>query len=145
MQPTPIVDLSAISPLDEIVIRAGDLSQPTAAQFLISGYTQFGTLPNVYGMSVVFHQDYSVDQLAKAARFPNGKIAFSVIASIQDELNALNGGYAMVLFITPTPRFADYHPLGITRGGKIETSLDPIVAYALLRAFKVVSNPYRKP
>jgi hypothetical protein len=143
--PTPRVDLSAISPLDEIVIRAGDLSQPIAAQFLIAGYTQFGTLPGVYGISVVFHQGYGVDQLAKAACFPNGKIAYSVIANIQDELTALNGGYALVLFVTPTPRFADHHTLGITRNGQIETTLDPAVANALLRAFKVVSNPYKKP
>ena len=141
--PTLQVNLTVISPLAEIVIRSGDLTAPTVKQQLIHGYGQFIGRPGVFGLSVVFHQGYDVDALAKAAHFPNGKIGYSVIAHIQDELANLQGEYAMVLFITPTRRYADHHTLGITRSGQIETNLQDDVADALLRAFTVVSNPYK--
>lgn len=141
--PTPQVDLTVISPLAEIVIRAGDLTVPTAKQQLITGYGPFIGRPGVFGLSVIFHLGYNFDTLARAAQFPNGKIGYSVIAHIQDELTDVQNGYAIVLFITPTRRYADHHTLGITRNGQIETTLQDFVADALLRAFTVVSNPYK--
>ena len=140
---TPHVDLTTISPLAEIVIRAGDLTKATVKAELKAGYGPFIGRPGVFGLSVVFHQGFDLDTLAKTAHFPNGKIGYSIIAHIQEELANLNAGYALVLFITPTRRYVDHHTLGITRNGQIETILADDAAEALLRAFIVVSNPYK--
>ena len=140
---TPRVDLNTISPLTEIVIRGGVLTKPTAKADLITRYGPFIGRPGVFGLSVVFHQGFDLDALAKAASYPNGKIAYSIIARIQEELANLNAGLAMILFITPTKRFADHHTLGITCNGQIEAILADAMAEALLRAFTVVSNPYQ--
>lgn len=141
----PHVDLATISPLTELIIRGGDLTHSNAPQFLMNGYTQYHNSPGVYGLSVVFHQGYTLDQLAKAATFPNGSISYSVIARIRAELAALGMGYDMVLWKTHSNTYADHHTLGITRNGQIETQLERIVANALINAFSVVPNPYKRP
>jgi len=56
------IDLNAVSPLTEIIVRAGDLRQNNATQVLMKGYTQYRNAPGVYGLSVVFHQGYNLDQ-----------------------------------------------------------------------------------
>jgi hypothetical protein len=49
----------------------------------------------------------------------------------------------MVLFITPTNRYADHHTLGVMRSGQVMMQIDGAIADALLMAFTVVPNPYR--
>jgi nitrate reductase NapAB chaperone NapD len=139
------VDLTTISPLTEVIIRGGNLSQSNAAQILMSGYTQYRNVPGVYGLSVVFHQGYTLDQLVKAASFPNGSISYSMIARIRAELAALGMGYDMVLWKTHSNTYVDHHTLGITRNGLMETQLEYIVANALIKAFIVGPNPYKRP
>jgi hypothetical protein len=136
-----MVDLWALSPLTEIVIRAGSLNRPDAKGILIDGYEDDPRYPNVFGLSTVFRQGASLDELARAAHFPHGKIGYSVIARIQQELAVV--GYELVLFITPTVRYADHHTLGIMKNGQVQQTLDDVAADALLRAFTVVSNPYK--
>ena len=139
------IDLNAVSPLTEIIVRAGDLRQNNATQVLMKGYTQYRNAPGVYGLSVVFHQGYNLDQLAQVARFPNGSIAYSVIVSVRAALAALNMGYDMVLWKTPSNMYVDHHTLGITHNGQIETTLEGVVADALTKAFNVVPNLYKRP
>jgi hypothetical protein len=81
------------------------------------------------------------DELAKTAHFPHNKIGYSIIAQLQQELGSV--GYEMILFITPTPRYSDHHTLGVMRNSQLEVTLSDRAADALLRAFAVVSNPYR--
>lgn len=140
----PPIDLNTVSPLTEIIIRGGDLHHPNAVQLLMNGYTQYRNVPGIYGLSVVLHQGYSLDQLAQAAHFPNGSISYTVIVSIRAALAALNMGYDMVLWKTPSNMYADHHTLGITRNGQIETTLARVVADALTKAFNVVPNLYKK-
>lgn len=116
---------------------------PTPRVDLKAGYGPYIGRPGVFGLSVIFHQGFDLDALAKAAHFPNGRIGYSVIAHIQEELANLNADYAMLLFITPTRRYVDHHTLAITCNGQIETTLEDDVADALLRAFTVVPNPYK--
>lgn len=139
-----LIDLNKVSPLTEIIIRAGDLRSANAFQVLMNGYTQYRNVPGVYGLSVVFHQGYTLDQLAMAAHFPNGSISYSVIASIRSELAALKMGYDMVMWKTPSNMYVDHHTLGITRNGQIETTLERAVADALIKAFLVVPNLYKR-
>ena len=72
---TQQINLNAISPLAEIVIRAGDLTKVTARVELQAGYGPFIGHPGVFGLSVVFHQGFDLDALAKAATFPMARLA----------------------------------------------------------------------
>ncbi len=75
-KPTAIqVDLSAINQLTEIVIRAGDLKAPQAGQHLMQRYEPDDRYePMIYGLSTVFRQGVSLNQLARIytlRAFPN--------------------------------------------------------------------------
>lgn len=142
MNPTPRVDLHVV-PLGELIIRAGDLSLPTAKKVLVDGYEPDSHHPDVHGLSVVFHQGASLDALARTAHFPHRKISYSVVSRVQHELVTV--GYEMVLFITPSARNLDHHTLAVAQNGLIEQKLPDTAADALLRAFMVVDNPYRQP
>ena len=54
-------------------------------------------------------------------------------------------GYELVLFVTPTPELPDHHALAIAKGGQVQATLSDDAASALLRAMRVIDNPYQQP
>ena len=152
---TPTVDLSALDQQTDIVIRAGDPSVPTAKAVMIRAYPDADkTYPDAVGLSTVFRQGASLDELARAANFPHGKIGFATISRLVSALRAV--GYEPVLFVTPTVDLPDHHSLAVrrilhttghllVREQDVEVTLPEAAADALLRALTVMDNPYRAP
>lgn len=144
-KPTAIqVDLSAINQLTEIVIRAGDLKAPQAVQHLMQRYEPDDRYePMIYGLSTVFRQGVSFDQLAKIYTFTNKKLSVAFINVLIDELAQIQHG--LILYATPTARIIDHHTLAVTHHGVPQSALTIPVAQALIKAFLIVDNPYQKP
>jgi hypothetical protein len=138
---TPTVDLRRVSVLQEIVVRAGNTGAPDARKVLKDKYEGDRVYPDVVGLSTIFREGASLDELARAAHFPHPKISWSVVGRLIAELGA--DGYEPVLFVIPTAVLADHHTLAVARGGVVEQSLSDAAANALIRAMRVEDNPYK--
>jgi hypothetical protein len=131
----PQVNLQQIDQYSEIIIRAGNLRVANAAQHLMQRYEidqQYN--PPIYGLSTVFRQGARVSKLAKAAAYPNNALVRE-LAIVKHEL---------ILYITPDPRLPDHHTLAVAQNGAPQQTLLLHVADALIKAFIVVDNPYKK-
>jgi len=147
------IDLSAINQLTEIVIRAGDLKASQAVQHLIQRYEPDDRYePMIYGLSTVFRQGASLDQLAKIYTFPNKKLSVSFINALINELAQVQHG--LILYVTPTARIADHHTLAITYQGLPLVSLRGYSKSHFTPGFswakkgfpnKLLLYPWRKP
>jgi hypothetical protein len=138
---SPTVDLRRVSVLQEIVVRGGNAKAPNARATLQGKYERDDDYPDVIGLSTVFREGASLDQLARAAQFPHSRISWSVIGRLIAELGAV--GCEPVLFMTPTPDLPDHHTLAVAVGGIVEPSLSDMAADALIRAMQVDDNPYQ--
>jgi hypothetical protein len=132
-----IVDLS-MAPL-EVIVRGG---QPTETN-LMRGYREFIRRHGVYGFSIVLHPGYTVDQLARAARFRHGRIAYATVQELQGALAV--AGYNLILIKTPTAALPDHHTLSVEQGGVPLPALPLAAAQALSTAFHEMSNTYPSP
>lgn len=139
--PTPTVDLGRVSILQEIVVRAGNVKAQGARTTLQARYESDRVYADVVGLSTVFREGASLDELARTAQFPHPRISWSVVGRIIEELRLV--GYEIVLYITPTTLLADHHTLAIARAGVVEQSLSNAAADALILALQVDDNPYQ--
>jgi hypothetical protein len=139
---TPRIDLDAINALAEIVVRGGNVHDPRA-QHTQRAYQQHMSFPDVQGISVVFRERASLDELARAAQLPYPNLSYSVVSLLRGELRAV--GFEMVLYITPSRRLPDHHTLAVAAGGLTLPNLPDAAADALIRTLIVVDNPYRQP
>lgn len=143
--PTPIVDLSRVNTLAEIVVRAGNAKAPSARRVLQKAYVDIDPLyPDARGVSTLFREKATLDELAREGNFPHPKISFSVLARIIEELGSV--GFELVLFVTPAHVLGlpDHHSLAVARSGVIQPALADDAADALMRALMVVDNPYQR-
>ena len=138
---TPRVDLSRVSVLAEIVVRAGNVEAKAARETLQKAYDLDPDYPDAIGISTVFREGASLDELAREAAFPHKKISFSVVGYLVAELAA--AGYELVLYVTPDPQLRNHHTLAVGIGGVVEQVLSDAAANALIRALHVIDNPYR--
>ena len=141
------VQLSGLAPLAEIVLRAGNTSDPhNARRTLKDAYQPDDDYDNVIGMSVLFKVGATADFLAQEGQFRHNRISLSFVAKLQEEL--ASAGYELVLFETPMPQapffLPDHHTLAVAHGGIVEPSLSDVAAEALMRSFLVVKNPYKQ-
>ncbi len=146
------VDLSRISPLVEIILRAGDAHDPRTRERMRAAYnTPLTLFPGAVGLSCLFRPGASLDDLAREGAYPNPMLSYATIDRLQSELSHV--GYTLVLFITPTRQFPDHHTLAVAKqmspasgqAGIIEVSLTDAPLDALIRALTVVRNPYQTP
>jgi hypothetical protein len=136
-------DLTTINPLVEIIVRAGNAAAPHARQTFQQAYVDIDlAYPDTVGISTLFREGATLDELAREGAFPHRKISFSVVGKIIEELGAI--GFELVLYITPTPRLPDHHSLAVAVGGIVQPTLSDIATDALLRALTVVDNPYQQ-
>ena len=138
----PTIDLTQVSILAEIIIRAGNVADPQNRAHIKAAYEPDERYDNqVIGLSVVFRVGATLDELASTASFPNRKLGYTSIGVLSRELATI--GCAPVLFVTPTGRFPDHHTLAFRRGAIIEASLADDILSALIRSMLVVDNPYQ--
>jgi hypothetical protein len=144
-KPAITVDLNALDPLAEIIIRAGVLEEtPEAIQHLIARYEPERRYdPIIYGLSTVFRQHTSLTELAQRAAFPNNKLSVSFIGVMTRELAKVK--HQPVLYFTPTDLRPDHHTLAVALDGVPQVHLTEPVARALIKAFLIIDNPYRHP
>lgn len=141
---TPMVDLSQVSMLAEIVLRGGDFTDPRSRASLRLQYE----LPNANyadlaaGVSCLFRPGASLDELAREGSYPNARLSVAVVERRVHELAV--AGRELALYITPVPRFPDHHTLIVLRNGVLETTLQDDALDALIRAMSTVNNPYRR-
>ena len=140
---TPRIDLDAINALSEVVVRGGNAHDPRAHHTLQRAYQQHMSFPDVQGLSVVFRERASLDELARAAQLPYPNLSYSVVSLLRAELRRV--GFEMVLYITPSRRLPDHHTLAVAVGGLTLPNLPDAAAVALIRTLIVVDNPYRQP
>jgi hypothetical protein len=93
------------------------------------------------GISTLFREGATLDELAHEGAFPHKKISFSVIGRLVQELGF--AGYELILYITPTPRLPDHHSLAVAVAGVVQQTLADSAADALILALTVVDNPYQ--
>jgi hypothetical protein len=90
MQPKPNaaqVNLASINPLAEVVLRAGDLSDPAQARkTLQKAYQLDDDYDNVIGISVLFKVGANADFLAQEGGFRHNRISITVVAKLIEEL-----------------------------------------------------------
>jgi hypothetical protein len=85
---TPMVDLSQVSMLTEIVLRGGDFTDPRSRASL---RLQYG-LPNANyaefaaGVSCLFRPGASLDELAREGSYPNARLSVAVVERLVHEL-----------------------------------------------------------
>ena len=142
---TPTVDLSAINPLIEILVRGGDARARDARYILQQAYRRLDRVryPDAPGISCLFRVGASLDELAREGSLPNAKLSYTFIGTLQQEL--AKARYDLVLFITPdldTP-LLDHHSLAVSQIGQLAWTLPDDAADALIRALNVVDNFYR--
>lgn len=121
---TPIVDLSRINTLTEILVRAGNVKVPEARRVLQQAYVDIDPqYPDACGISTLFREKATLDELAREGAFPHSKISFSVLSKIIEELRSV--GYDLVLFITPAPALGlpDHHSLAVALSGAAQPML----------------------
>ncbi len=132
-----MVNLSAVA-----LAFAARGGQPTEAN-LVRGYGAFTPRPGVYGLSVVFHPGYTLDQLLRVAQFPHSRVGYATIAEV--EMALTQAGYELVLTKTPTRKYVDHHTLGVAQGGVALRSLPADAARALTGVLHEIPNPYIAP
>lgn len=135
----------------ETILRAGVPLEAT----LTNAYGPERGFPGVYGISVLFHPGWDVDQLAHAGYFRHGQISYATVAAIQATLAAAGPGYAVLLTHTPTVALPDHHTLGVALAqnagpgpGAVVVPLQTLpadAAHALSGVFTTIPNPYRHP
>ncbi len=122
----------------EFILRSGVPLEAT----LVNNYGPERGYPGVFGLSVLHHVGYSVDQLAQAGHFPHGRISYAVVQQLRDALT--HAGYEMLLTHTPTAVLPDHHTLGVARGGTALQNLPSDAAQALGAALTTITNAYRQ-
>ena len=138
---TPRVDLSAIHPLVEIIVRGGDASAATARKVMKGAYIRVDpAYPDAVGLSSLFRVGATLDELAREGSFPHQKLSFSVVGKIVQELAVVR--FELTLYVTPTTRFPDHHSVAVAQNGMVQPTLADKAADALIRAMTVVDNPY---
>lgn len=145
----PMIDLSRISVLSEMVVRGGNVtwkSQKDLEQVRATLKTNYAgemrQYPDAVGISTVFREGASLDDLVRAGHFPHPKVSYSIVQRLIAELGS--AGYEMALFITPVPELPDHHSLAVAKRGVVQTELPDDAADALIRALIVIDNPYRR-
>jgi len=140
------VDFTRISPLVEIIVRAGDFHDPRTRERMRNAYnTPLTLFPGAIGLSCLFRPGATLDELAREGAYPNPLLSYTTVDRLQYDLAQVE--YRLVLFITPTRHFPDHHTLAVAQGDIVELSLADAPLDALLHALIVVHNPYqtRKP
>ena len=136
------INLAHVTILAEIVIRAGNVTDPLNRVHTIQAYEPDDRYSNdVVGLSVVFHVGASLDELARTAAFPNAQLGYTTIGRLTQEL--AQAQRVLVLFVTPTTLNPDHHTLAFAYQGVVEQTLKDPAHDALIRALTIVSNPYQ--
>jgi hypothetical protein len=140
---TPTVDLTAINPATEIVLRAGDAKHPQAKATLHNAYGLDKAYPDVIGISVLFKIGASLDDLMREGHFRHSKVSYAPVGRIVSELASV--GYELVLYVTPdlARGLPDHHTLAVARAGAVLQALPDDGADALLRVLTVRDNLYQ--
>lgn len=143
--PTPKLDLTRINLLSQIVLRAGNISDPRAQQATRDQYQR----PNTsytdlkVGLSCLFRPGASFDDLAREGFFPNARLSAATIQQLASELAII--GCEPALYATPViPRYPNHHTLVFFRGGMLELTLQDDMLQALVRAMTIVRNPHQQ-
>lgn len=154
------LDLTRVSVLAEIIIRGGDLHDPSAnvRQILQSNYRVLSPRYGVYGLSILLNamtqQSASYALLAQRNQLLNKKLSLSVVGVVTTQLR--RSGYGIVIYVTPSHDLPDHHTLAVFDVGPTDEQGRPLgsayhelpdaAADAIIRAFtQVVDNPYPKP
>ena len=143
--PTPKVDVTQVSLHSQVILRAGNISDPRAQQAARVQYQR----PNTnytdlrVGLSCLFHPGASFDDLAREGFFPNAQLSVATIQQFMGELAAI--GCEPALYMTPViPRYPNHHTLVFFHGGMLELTLQDDVLQALVRAMIIVRNPHQQ-
>jgi len=143
--PVQRVDLTRVSLLSQLVLRAGNINDPRAQLAARDQYRR----PNTsytdlkVGLSCLFRPGASLDDLAHEGLFPNARLSTATIQQLVSELATI--GCNPALYVTPViPRYPNHHTLVFVRGGMLELTLQDDVLQALVRAMTIVSNPYQQ-
>lgn len=143
--PTQQVDLTRVDLLSQLVLRAGNMSDPRAQQATRDQYRR----PNTsytdlkVGLSCLFRPGASFNDLAREGFFPNARLSATTIQQLANELATI--GCEPALYVTPVmPRYPNHHTLIFFRGGMLELTLQDDVLQALVRAMTILSNPHQQ-
>jgi hypothetical protein len=136
-----VVDLTTINPSFDIILRAGDITQPNAREVLQRNYAAGNPdYLSVVGLSVLFAPGADMLYLMQHNIVPHKRVAHARVQSIVAALNSQ--GYDMLLYVTPDmPRLPDHHQLAVSQQGVVLTKLPDDAANLLLQALQDDINP----
>ena len=141
--PTPLVDLSVVAALSELVLRGGDFAHPASRQIIQAQYARANAhYPDVRaGLSCLFRPGASLDELAREGAYRNPKLSVAIVQRLVSELGRAR--YQLRLYVTPIQGYPDHHTLVVVRNGITRLTLTDDALDALIRAMTIVDNPYR--
>lgn len=113
---------------------------PLLAQ-LIAGYRLHLAVPGLYGFSVQYANDKTVEDLARAGRFPHGRISYATDDTLAAVLLPL--GYTMRLVRSPGQGYHHTFAVLYDKTGMPLQSLPEDAAIALSAVFQHQRNPYQ--
>lgn len=141
----PQVDLTAPSIQGDLIVRAGDVTAPSARTIMQRAYARGyrdrsgAQLP---GVSVLFRPGATFDELAREGQFPNARLSYGPVAAVRGTLAA--AGYELALYVTPSVDLPDHHTLAVALAGVIQPQLPDAAFDALRLALRVADNNYRR-
>jgi len=145
-----VLDLTAMNPQVEIIVRAGNVQVQDARQVLQDNYRvedrryQNRAGQNMRGLSVVFHPGATYQLLVQRNALPHRMLSYATIARMQTAL--LQAQYDMILYQTPSAKLPDHHSLVVSQNGQELLTLPDAAADALIAVLAIVPNPNpRKP
>lgn len=141
----PMVDISQLNPLVEIIVRAGNVTTQQARTVLQANYRvedrthQSQSGQNLRGLSVVFHIGATYQILIQRNTLPHPKISYATVAVIQTAL--ARAGYDFRLYNTPSAKLPDHHLLVVVQHQQELLDLPDDAADALIAVLQVITNP----
>jgi hypothetical protein len=119
------------------VVRAG-ISTPSS---LMAGYHLHLAVPGLYGFSVQYANDKTVEELAQAGRFPHASVSYATDDALAAALLPL--GYTMRLVRSPGQGYHHTFAVLYDETGMPLQSLPENAAIALSAVFQRQRNPYQ--
>jgi hypothetical protein len=118
------------------VVRGGIAT----ADRLIAGYGPHIGVTGLFGFSVQYQPGQSVNEIAKARRFPNGQISIAYDVDLRAALAPL--GYTMRIVRSPGRGYHHTFAVLYDATGQMLQSLPRDAADALAATFRQINNPY---
>lgn len=123
--------------MPDFVVRGG-MATPDGLQ---DGYEPHDQVPGLFGFSVQYDSQVSLDELCRAGQFPNSMVSYATTPMLQAALAGL--GYRMQLVKSPGKGYHHTFAVLYDASGIMLRDLPETAALAISNTFTRMANPHR--